>query len=122
MGILFKFLLFISIFVLNCSAINSNIVFAEIQTMSGDEAYKFYVLDRIDGPDIPESVKKFANDNNCFEITKSYYWSYVIFKNKGSVYFCGKNGKAQYIYEKDNNMRFSRWYEKHKFRKVIYGD
>lgn len=116
------FIYIIFIFILSCFSLNLNTVFAEIPTMSGDELYKIYVLDRIDGPDIPDNVKQFANDNNCFEIIKRYYWSLVIFNDEGSVYSCGKKGKAQYIYEKDNNMRFARWYEKRKFRKLILGD
>lgn len=84
------------------------------------ESYKYYVLDRIDGPDIPDSVKKFANDNNCFDIMKAYYWSRKLFNDKGGVYFCGINRKVQYIYEYDNKIRFARWYEKHKFKKLIY--
>ncbi len=91
-----------------------------IEEWTADQAYKYYVLDRIDGPDIPEHVKKFAKDNNCKDVLKSYYWSRRIFKTHGGVYFCGINGKAQFIYEKDNKIRFARWYEKHKFRESIY--
>jgi len=101
-------------------AINQNIALAELEMMSGDEAYKYYVLDRIDGPDIPENVKQFANENNCFEVIKHYYWSYVLFKNEGGVYSCLINGKAKYIYDYENTLRFARWYEQHKFKKLIY--
>ena len=101
-------------------AFYSNFAFAEVPTITADEAYKYYVLDRIDGPDIPDNVKQFAKDNNCFEVMKSYYWSHKIFKNNGGVYSCGINGKAQFIYDNEKKLRFARWYEKHKFRKPIF--
>jgi len=85
-----------------------------------DEAYKELVLDRIDGPDIPDNVKQFAKNNNCLYVMKKYYWSYKLFKDEGGVYSCNKNNKVQYIYEYDNIMRFAKWYEKHKFKKIIY--
>ncbi len=85
-----------------------------------EEFIKHHILNRIDGPDIPDNVKQFANENNCFDRIKSSYWSYKIFKNEGGVYFCEKKGKTQIIYEKDNNMRFAKWYEKYKFKKIIF--
>lgn len=91
-----------------------------IEEISADEYFKYYIFDRIDGPEIPDNVKQFANENNCFKRTKSDYWSYKIFKYEGGVYFCEKKGKTQIIYEKDNNMRFAKWYEKRKFRKIIF--
>lgn len=87
-----------------------------IEGNSADFLFKYYVLDRIDGPDIPDNVKKFANEHNCFDVIKKYYWSSKLFDDKGGVYFCGINGKVQYIYEYNNRIRFARWYEKHKFR------
>ena len=80
------------------------------------DLYKYYVLDRIDGPDIPDTVKQYAKDNNCVAIMKKYYWSYKLYKDKGGVYVCGINGKAQYILEYNNKLRFAKWYEKYKFK------
>ena len=122
---LFKISLVIFIFVLNCYSLNST-VFAEVDSegveqISADESIKVRYEGRIDGPDIPDYVKKFANDNGCFELLKYYYWSHKIYRDNGGIYSCGKNGKAQYIYEKNsNNMRFARWYEKRKFTRAIY--
>ena len=88
-----------------------------------EEAYKYYVLDRIDGPDTPDYVKKFANDHNCFYMRKHYIWSEALFGKIGGVYSCTKKGKRQYIYDNGKKLRFARWYEKSKFRKHhMYGD
>ncbi len=89
---------------------------SQVRTLEGDvdDLYKFYVLDRIDGPDIPEHVKKFANDNNCFYIMKKYYWSSKLFKNNGGVYDCIQNNKVQYILDNNKKIRFAHWYTKHK--------
>ena len=116
----FFYLALIFVFVLNCFSFNSNRTLAELEEMSGEEAYKYYVLDRIDGPDIPVHIRQFANENNCYEIIKHYYWSHVIFKNKGAVYSCIRNKKAEYIYDNEKKLRFAKWYEKHKFRKPIF--
>ena len=105
---------------MNCVSNGANSAFAEIPVMSADEAYKYFFLDRIDGPDIPDYVTKFAHENNCFRIIKSYHWSRKIFKNNGGVYYCDINGKVQYIYDNQKKLRFARWYEKFKFRKIIY--
>ncbi len=94
----------------------------EIYRKNLEEAYKYYVIDRIDGPDTPEHVKKFANENNCYHMMRHYYWSYKIFKDNGGVYSCDRNNKRQYIYDNGTKLRFARWYEKYKFRKLIYGD
>lgn len=80
------------------------------------DLYKYYVLDRIDSSDIPDAVKQFAKENNCMKIMKKYYWSYKLFKDKGGVYVCGKNGKTQYILEYKNKLRLAKWYEKYKFQ------
>ena len=87
---------------------------------TADEAYKYYVLDRIDGPDIPNNVKQFAKDYNCEDVMKSYYWTYTIYKNKGGIYFCAKNRELNIIYDNQKKLRFARWYEKHKFRVPVY--
>ena len=92
---------------------------AQVRTWTADEAYKFYVLDRIDGPDIPDNVRKFANDNNCFYIMKEYYWSRKLFKNNGGVYYCNKNGKPQYVLDNNNKMRFAHGFTKYKIRHTI---
>ena len=92
---------------------------AIIETWTGDDAYKYYVLDRIDGPDIPDNVKKFAKDNNCKNVMKLYYWSSKIFKNEGGVYVCSINGKSQYIYDNKKHLRFAKWYEKYKFQHTM---
>ena len=116
-----NFFIILSLVVLmNCTLFSANSAFAEIPVMSADEAYKYYVLDRIDGPDIPGYVTKFANKNNCFGVIKSYYWSHKIFKNNGGLYVCDKKGKAHYIYDNQKKLRFARWYEKNKFKKAIY--
>ena len=94
----------------------------EIYRKNVEEAYKHYVLDRIDGPDIPDYIRQFANENDCFKIMKHYFWSYELFKGKGGVYSCNKNNKAQYIYDNGTKLRFAKWYEKRKFTKRIYGD
>ncbi len=117
----FRCLLFL-IFFLSFNSFNSNEAFAELRKITGEEAYKHYVLDRIDGPDTPEHVKKFANENNCYHMMRHYYWSYKIFKDNGGVYSCDRNNKRQYIYDNGTKLRFARWYEKYKFRKLIYGD
>ena len=91
-----------------------------ITNWTGDDMYKYYVLDRIDGPDIPDNVKQFAKDNNCIYVVKSYYWSSKIYKNNGGIYSCGINGKPQIIYDNKKTLRFAKWYEKHKFKKIIY--
>ncbi len=116
-----NFFIVLSIVILmNFTLFSTNSAFAEISEFSGYDLYKYYVLDRIDGPDIPNYVTKFAHENNCFEIMKHYCWSYKIFKDNGGVYTCNKNGKLQYIYDNQKKLRFARWYEKFKFRKVFY--
>ncbi len=118
-----KFFIILSVIlvsILNCFPSSSNKALAELEEMSGDEAYKYYVLDRIDASDSPDYVKKFAYENNCFKIIKHYYWSYALFKNKGGVYSCLKDKKVQYIYDYKNKLRFARWYEKRKFRKPVF--
>ena len=116
-----KIFIILSVFILmNCVSIGTNSAFAEIPEFTGDDLYKYYVLDRIDGPDIPDYVTKFAHENNCFKIIKYYYWSHKLFKNNGGVYSCDINGKVQYIYDNQKKLRFARWYEKFKFRKIIY--
>ena len=91
----------------------------KIPNGTGEQAYKYYVLDRIDGSDIPENVKQFAKNNNCNEVMKSYYWTYTIYKNKGGIYFCDKNNKFNVIYDNSKKPRFAKWYEKHKFKTPI---
>ena len=94
----------------------------EIYRKNVEEAYKYYVLDRINGNDIPTHIRKYAHENNCFDLMKHYFWGYELFKDKGGVYSCNKNNKAQYIYDNGTKLRFARWYEKRKFTKRIYGD
>ena len=116
-----NFFIILSLVVLmNCTLFSANSAFAEIPEFSGEDLYKYYVLDRIDGPDIPSYVTKFANENNCFSIMKCYHWSRKIFKDKGGVYSCNRNGRVQYVYDNQKKLRFARWYEKFKFRKQIF--
>ena len=115
-------LFIILVFILNCFLLFTNKALAELPTISGDELYKIYVLDRIDASDSPDYVKRFAYENDCFKIIKHYYWSYELFKNKGGVYSCIKDKKVQYIYDYNNKLRFARWYEKRKFKKQVFGD
>ncbi len=119
--LIITYLLFF-VFILNSFPLFSNKALAELEEMSGDEAYKYYVLDRIDAADSPDYVKKFAYENDCFKIMKHYYWSDELFKNKGGVYSCIKDKKVQYIYDYDNKLRFAKWYEKRKFKKPVFGD
>ena len=105
---------------MNCVFVSHYSAFADDIKYSDFDLYKYYVLDRIDGPDIPGYVTKFANENNCFSIMKCYYWSHKIFKNNGGVYSCNKNGRVQYVYDNQKKLRFARWYEKFKFRKQIF--
>jgi hypothetical protein len=94
---------------------------AQITTWTADDAYKYYVLDRIDSSDIPDNVKLFANEHNCFYVMKIYYWSHKIFKNKGGVYVCSDNGNAKFIYDNGKKLRFTKWYESYKIKhKSIY--
>ena len=88
-----------------------------IQTNTFD-LYKYYVLDRIDGPDIPENVKQFAKEHNCIKIMKKYYWSSQLFNNEGGVYVCGINGKAQYIFHYNHKLRFAHLWEKIKIQRT----
>ena len=116
----FFYIALIFVFILNCFSFNSNRTSADVPTFGGDDLYKYYVLDRIDGPDIPDHIRQFANENNCFGVIKSYYWSHKLFRNKGGLYVCDRNGKAQFIYDNEKKLRFAKWYEKHKFRKPIF--
>ncbi len=115
-----NFFIILSLVVLmNCTLFSANSAFAS-DTKSNFDLYKYYVLDCIDGPDIPGYVTKFANENNCFSIMKSYHWSRKIFKDNGGVYSCNRNGRVQFVYDNQKKLRFARWYEKFKFRKLIY--
>ncbi len=107
-------------FILNCCPLFLNKANAELPTFGGDDLYKYYVLDRIDAADSPDYVKKFAYENDCFGVIKSYFWSYDLFKNNGGVYVCDKNGKAEFIYDYKNKLRFAKWYEKRKFKKPVF--
>ena len=117
--LIITYLLFF-VFILNCCPLFTNKALAELEEMSGDKAYKYYVLDRIDAADSPDYVKKFAYENGCFGVIKSYFWSYDLFKNNGGVYVCDKNGKAEFIYDYKNKLRFAKWYEKRKFKKQVF--
>ena len=117
--LIITYLLFF-VFILNCCPLFSNTADAELPTFGGDDLYKYYVLDRIDAADSPDYVKKFAYENGCFGVIKSYFWSYDLFKNNGGVYVCDKNGKAEFIYDYKNKLRFAKWYEKRKFKKPVF--
>ena len=81
--------------------------------------YWYYVLSRIDGPDVPENVKAFAYENNCIEVMKNYFWSDNKYKG-GDVYSCGINGRLKFILVKDNDIRFAKWYEKKKLNARVF--
>ena len=83
------------------------------------DLYKYYVLDRINGPDIPDSVKQFAKDNNCILVMKKYFWSSKLFNDKGGVHSCLINKKEQFIFEYNNKLRFAHWWEKIRIQRTI---
>lgn len=83
------------------------------------EVYKIHILARIDSDDIPENVKKFANDNNCISIMKHYHWSNIKYAG-GDVYSCTQNCNLKYILVKNNKMRFAHWWQIRKLNGPIY--
>lgn len=97
----------------------NQVIPSSIEESTPEEYIKYYVLDRIDGPDIPNNVKQFAKDNNCIEVMKQYYWRYKKYKGY-EAYSCGINGKLKFILEKDNKLQFANWYETYRINKSIY--
>ena len=104
---------------LSCMANDINQIPSNLELSDPAEAYYNNVLFWIDGDDIPDEVKQFAKQNNCIEVTKSYYWSNKKFKG-GSVYSCGVNRKLKYVLEYQNKIRFANWLEFKKLHKLIY--
>lgn len=92
---------------------------SNIEKGDPDEAYWMYVTRWIDSDDIPADIKKFANQNNCFEVMKSYHWSSQAY-NYGNVYSCGKNKKLQYIIEKNGKIKFANWFLRKKLNITVY--
>ena len=104
---------------LSCLADDTNQIPSNLELSDPAEAYYNHVLLLIDGDDIPENVKKFANEHLCIQIMKSYFWSNKKYPS-GDVYSCAIHGKLKYIIVKNNKIHFSHWYQNKRLNKTIY--